>query len=126
PPDKQPFYETPWFASLLHYGVPLLGVLMVLLLGVRPLIKAVKGPARAPSAAAAQPAAAGAAAADSAALPPREMGAAAPLASEEAAVDASTLERQVSLAQGLVRERPDSAVIALRQMLQPAETEPTP
>jgi flagellar biosynthesis/type III secretory pathway M-ring protein FliF/YscJ len=40
---RRALYETPWFARALHYGAMLLGTLMVLLLGVRPLIKAIRG-----------------------------------------------------------------------------------
>ena len=36
------FYEAPWFASLVRTVVALLAVLLVLLLGVRPMIKALK------------------------------------------------------------------------------------
>jgi len=37
-----PFYETPWFAMAVRNGVALLAVLLTLLLGVRPLIKALR------------------------------------------------------------------------------------
>ena len=40
--EPAPFWETPWFATILRNGVALLSVLLVLLLGVRPLIKAFK------------------------------------------------------------------------------------
>ena len=37
-----PFYETGWFAMAVRNGVAILGVLLVLLLAVRPAIKALK------------------------------------------------------------------------------------
>lgn len=128
-----PFYETPWFARALHYGAMLLGTLMVLLLGVRPLIKAIKGDRSAPARNAQTPAADGqrqlgadrfdesqtATPPGLAALSPRSREA------EGAPVDARMIERQVGLAQQIVETKPDSAVIALRQMLQPASEEAT-
>jgi flagellar M-ring protein FliF len=41
-------------------------------------------------------------------------------------IDAETLTRHVGRAQQIVNEKPDSAVIALRQMLQPATMRTTP
>lgn len=98
------FYETPWFTSLLHNVVALVAVLLVLLLGVRPLVRVLKrnNPAQANPAAPGLPA-------------PGTAGAMAdPLTG---AVDAALLSRQVSLAQRLAEEKPDNAVAALRQML---------
>jgi len=110
PPARPPFYEAPWFATVLHNGVALLGLLLVLLLGVRPLIKAVKRATDAP------PALAGASEGEE------------QLASLEelkdpvtGAIDAEALGRQVGLAQRIVTEKPDAAVVALRHMLKPAE-----
>jgi len=131
--EKIPFYEAPWFARALHYGAMLLGTLMVLLLGVRPLIKAVKGDKPAPlkkpkaeekPASEAENAAAGeeeetepAEPPGLAAISPRDRSAPPP------PIDAETLNRQVGLAQQIVDTKPDSAVIALRQMLQTAPEE---
>lgn len=39
---EQPFWEAPWFMPVLRHSVALLAVLLVLFLGVRPLIKALK------------------------------------------------------------------------------------
>ncbi|WP_068089620.1 flagellar basal-body MS-ring/collar protein FliF [Novosphingobium rosa] len=135
PVAKTPFYETPWFAQALHYGGALIGLLMVLLLAVRPLINALKGGkpasgkkgktsaveealanapmAALPLAAGAPPivnisGAAAAAGEGMPALPGPSMG-----------NGAEALNRHVGLAQQIVTEKPDSAVIALRQMLQP-------
>lgn len=107
------FWETPWFAMAVRNGVALIAVLMVLLLGVRPLIRALRrDPAPAEPAGAPDAAAAGAEAAPDAAVP----GALPP-------ADPEMLSRQVGLAQKLVREKPDSAVAALRQMLAEPEAE---
>lgn len=135
-----PFYEAPWFDRALHYGAMLLGTLMVLLLGVRPLIKAVRGdkpaapkkPSKADKAkaqAAAQEEGAEAVEAVNAADPPG-LATISPRSRdpEPQPVDADMVERQVGLAQQIVDTKPDTAVIALRQMLQQPthEEAPTP
>jgi flagellar M-ring protein FliF len=124
--EKTPFYETPLFSTALHYGMALIGLLMVLMLAVRPLISALKGNKAAAANGGMQtlPAPAGYpagyiapshanighAAATSAFLP------GGPVAGM-GAIDAEALGRQVGRAQQIVAEKPDSAVIALRQML---------
>ena len=141
--EPAPFWETPWFATILRNAVALIAVLMVLLLGVRPLIKALK---REPATAAE----------DKAAKKKRKKGAAAddddedenaegesespeeaePITADEMAealqpaqnaetgkVDPEALARQVSLAQRLVVEKPDNALVALKQMLNTPEDE---
>ena len=40
------FYEEKWFADILRYATALIAVLLVLLLAVRPLINAMRGPAK--------------------------------------------------------------------------------
>ena len=101
------FYEAPWFASLVRTVVALLAVLLVLLLGVRPMIKALKRESGQP-----QGGADGrAATSTSAGGHPHALAAARP-------IDPELLSRQVGLAQQLVSEKPESAAIALRQMLQ--------
>ncbi len=51
PADVSPpkFYETPWFAMAVRNGVALLAVLLTLLLGVRPLIRALRRDGAAPA-----------------------------------------------------------------------------
>jgi len=133
-----PFYEAPWFARALHYGAMLLGTLMVLLLGVRPLIKAVRGdkPAapkklskadKAKAQAAAEEESAEAAETVNAADPPG-LAAISPRSRdpEPQPIDADMIERQVGLAQQIVDTKPDTAVIALRQMLQQPTQEEAP
>jgi flagellar M-ring protein FliF len=107
-----PFYEAPWFATVVRNVVALIAVLLVLLLGVRPLIKALR---REPSAAKA------AAGATGEAIAPAPLPAEAMMDPETGVVDAELLSQQVGLAQRIVAEKPENAVVALRQMLnQPA------
>lgn len=113
PIEPVKFWETPWFAMAVRNGVALIAVLMTLLLGVRPLIRALKrDPAPAEPASAADEGEA-----DDEAAP------GAPARGALAPADPEMLSRQVGLAQQLVRDKPDSAVAALRQMLAEPETE---
>lgn len=100
--EAPPFWEAPWFAMVVRYAMALIAVLLVLLMGVRPLVRALK---REPRGEADVP--------GGEALPPP----AAP------ATDAAMLGKQVGLAQRIVEEKPEDALLALRQMLgaQPAE-----
>ena len=110
--EALPFYEAPWFATVLRNGVALIALLLVLLLGVRPLIKAVRRqPGERDDEDAAVPA--------SPALPtmPGATTAGTPPTPLSGAVDNALLGQQISLAQRMIEERPDSAVVALRQML---------
>ena len=111
-----PFYEAPWFAMAVRYGVGLLAVILVLLLGVRPLIKALSGGA-ANKAAKDKPAKDADLPADADAITEAMTDPA------TGTIDPELLGRQVSLAQRMVEERPQDALIALRQMLN-AQTEP--
>ncbi len=121
--DQPKFWETPWFAMAVRNGVALLAVLLTLLLGVRPLIKALKRDATPPDAALPLPA------------PTDENGEDQGDATTTTAnaktgayantpVDPEMLGKQVGLAQRLVREKPDTAVAALRQMLTEPQPEP--
>lgn len=138
PADITPpkFYEQPWFAMAVRNGVALLAVLLTLLLGVRPLIKALR---REPGAAGAKATRAKQdeddededreSAVDDPDMPrpSRTIGPGpttgvikpmlAPAQDESGAIDTELLSRQVGLAQRLVQEKPDSAVAVLRQML---------
>ena len=133
-----PFWETPWFATILRNAVALIAVLLVLLLGVRPLIKALKrepAPAKAKSAKKRKK---GEAAEDDdedeqsedniETVTAEEVAQAIQPAQnpETGVVDAEALARQVSLAQRLVVEKPDSALVALKQMLKTPEEEGAP
>jgi len=114
-----PFYEAPWFAMVVRSVVALLAVLLVLLMGVRPLIKALKRDPAEPAEALDGEGGEGedevAATVAKPAVNP-----------DTGALDAALLGRQVSLAQRIVEEKPEDALVALRQMLgapAPAEEE---
>ena len=103
--DALPFYEAGWFAPLVRGAVALIGVLLVLLLAVRPLLKLLK---REPG--------------DEAGDESGNNSGAAPLAlegraSHRPAIDGTIIERQIELAQRMVEEKPEQAVVALRRML---------
>ena len=110
-----PFYESSWFADVLRYGVGLVGVLLVLLLGVRPLIRAFRPDRSARS---------GEEADTDNGPSLGSIGTLPALSPTAAAMDPEMLSRQVSLAQRMVEEQPESAVIALRKMLQANGMEP--
>jgi flagellar M-ring protein FliF len=115
PDAKTPFYEAPWFAIIVRNVVALIAVLLVLLLGVRPLIKTLrrastsKDEGASPQAATAEMIAAP--------LPAEAM-----MDPETGVVDAELLGQQVGLAQRIATERPEEAVVALRQMLNQPST----
>lgn len=103
--EVPPIWEEPWFAMVVRSVAAVLAVLLVLLLGVRPLVRALKrepdqgggsnGQGDSPAATAPQNPA-----------------------------DAALLGRQVNLAQRIVEEKPDDALLALRQMLGTNPAEP--
>ncbi len=106
------FYETAWFATLVRQGGAIIALLLVLLLGVRPLLKALR---REPDAGPEGETGTGAGAhAD-----PGDPGAHSDPAAHHSGnpVDRALLNEKVGLAQRLVTQQPDSAVAALRQML---------
>ena len=114
-----PFYEAPWFAMVLRNAVALIAVLLFMLMGVRPLVKALKrDPAPVPVAKDADN--------DDAEPEPEvdlaaEVVAANPVDPETGQIDEGLLQRQIGLAQQLAHERPESAVVALRQLLKQGE-----
>lgn len=108
--EEPPVWETPWFMAILRNVVALLAVLLVLLLGVRPMLKLMKGRAEAKQALENGEAAEGESSGT------RLTGEGHP-ASPAALPDREALGRQVELAQRIVREKPDDALLALRQLL---------
>lgn len=109
--EPPPFWEAPWFAMVARAVAALLALVLVLLLGVRPLVKALKRePGEVVVVAADE-----AGASDQAAKP-----AAAPDSGED---DAALLGRKVGLAHRMVEEQPEEALLALRRML---GTQPAP
>lgn len=109
-PEEIPFYETSWFGMALRTGLAVLGVLLVLLLGVRPALRILRNrtlPNAVPSDQTALTHQGGTTISGGTILP----------------YDRDALGAQIELAKRIVREQPDSAVIALRKMLaQPAPT----
>jgi flagellar M-ring protein FliF len=108
PMEEPAFYETGWFASLVRYGATLIGVLLVLLLGVRPILRALRREPGSAERTMGSPLLDGGKPESSAAHTPESV---------PDAIDRSLLNRQVGAAQKFVEERPDRAVVAIRQML---------
>ena len=106
PVEALPFYQQAWFLTVVRYVTALIGVILVLLLGVRPLVRALK---REPGSRPVQSTAEQQASAAAAQVKDPVTG----------AIDAALLGRQVSIAQAVVAERPDMAAQALREMLAP-------
>ncbi len=103
--DEPPaFYEEPWFAMVLRNVVTLIAVLLVLLLAVRPLVKAavrrLTGKNEAEQVG------------EAGAVPPQLVGQAGASAS-----DPALLGQQIGLAQRMASDNPDAALAALRQMI---------
>jgi len=109
PVDSLPLWEQPWFQTYVRYGVALLGVLLVLLLGVRPLIKALKRDPAAIDAEDEEELADATGEAGEAAIKRRP--------ALKPPVNAAQLGQQLGLAQRIAAERPEDAVLALREML---------
>lgn len=101
--EDAPFYETAWFATILRNAVALIAVILALLFGVRPLIKAL-GRRKSD---------------DEEIENSLEAGddAVTDIAANPGPVDPEILREQVLLAQKLATEQPDRAVEALRRML---------
>ena len=100
-----PFYETGWFAMAVRNGVAILAVLLVLLLAVRPAIKALKGrtdPIKENES-------------DETLLVEGPDGTFVPQTTP--GLDREALDAQIELAQRIARENPDDAVLALRRLL---------
>ncbi|MDE2405394.1 MAG: flagellar M-ring protein FliF [Sphingomonadales bacterium] len=119
-----PFYEQPWFAMVVRYGVALLAVILTLLIAVRPLVRAVTGEKSKKEAAQDEDDADEAIEADDEAGEPRLIAGTRTPLPHMPKIDAELLGRHVGLVQQIVVDKPDSALLALRQMLQPASEEP--
>lgn len=98
-----PFYEEPWFAMVVRNAVALIVALLVIFLGLRPAIAAIRRKSE-PAA----ETAAGTGEGPRAAIPPTPL---------NERLGQMPLSDQVGLAQRYINERPDSAVAAIRQML---------
>lgn len=102
-----PFYETSWFAMALRYGTALIAVILGLLLGVRPIISALRGPKREDVEDSVEDEEGG----ESAQRP------GAPASLPAASNSPDDLREQVDLARRLANEQPERAAAALRRML---------
>lgn len=119
-----PFYETGWFAMALRYGGGLLALVLALVLGVRPIVSAIRGKQAAAVEEAEGDAAAMMDGADGEggdfAQPGRSVGSGAPGTYGTLAMPGGAneeLREQVELARRLAAEQPERAVAALRRML---------
>ncbi|MEE4451843.1 flagellar basal-body MS-ring/collar protein FliF [Novosphingobium resinovorum] len=118
--EATPFYETDWFAMIVRNGAAVLAVLLVLLLGVRPMITAMRGSAKPKKGKKGDVQLDDSLPSTTAALTARpEIGDVEGVAVEISR--AELLARQLEIAQRLVAEKPDSAVLVLRQMLSPPD-----
>lgn len=102
---EAPFYETPWFATILRNAVALIAVILALIFGVRPLVRALKPDKGSGADDATSP--------EGASPELQEIGD----HTANGPVDTATLHEQVGLAKKLAAEQPDRAVEALRRML---------
>ena len=112
--EALPFWETAWFATVLRNAVALISVLLVLLLVVRPAMKALtrnRGKSAGDGAAAQQGV--------TNLVPQQQIGGQAPAPQQGSSNQ--QLTSQIELAQRIVREKPDDALEALRRMLGEAE-----
>lgn len=117
------FYESAWFATVVRYGASVIAVLLVLLLGVRPLVAALRGDKTGKAKKGSKANLPSWAQVDTRAFTPM-MSASQP-GENDLDFDLSRSEllaRQVEMAQRIVTEKHGSSVQALRQML----NEPAP
>lgn len=119
--EPPPFWEAPWFAMVVRTVAALIAVLLVLLLGVRPLVRALKREPKEVIVAA--PTAEGEQTNDEAGSETKAKKKARDGEEEESEDEAALLGRKVGMAHRMVEERPEEALLALRQML---GTQPEP
>ncbi|MGV3482315.1 MAG: flagellar basal-body MS-ring/collar protein FliF [Sphingobium sp.] len=119
-----PFYEQPWFATVLRNGVALICVLLLIFFGLRPAIAAMRRKSEGKPGGNVEGDGPRALAANGDAEN-GDAGAAATLSTEAMLterLDRMKLADQVGLAQRFISEQPDSAMAAIRQMLAEAES----
>ncbi|RIV81338.1 flagellar M-ring protein FliF [Aurantiacibacter xanthus] len=135
--DEPAFWETPWFATILRNVVALLSVVLVLLLAVRPLLKAVTNKLDPSRAAKVRDDDDDNASDDDEALDEdgtreieREDEVPAllphPAADHSGPPRNDALSQQIELARRITREQPDDALQALRRMLREVPPAPEP
>ena len=106
--EELPFYETAWFATILRNAVALIAVILGLLFGVRPIVKALKRGDENAEADADEASEEGIANASGNSLV---------IDGNTAPPSPEILQEQVDLARSLATQQPDRAVTALRRML---------
>ena len=108
--EEPPFYETGWFAMVVRNGVALIAVLLALLLGVRPLVKAITTRLGR-----------GADIASACLIEEGDADAALPAPAtpviEPPLIDEANLREQIGLTQNFAAQQPDRATEALRRMI---------
>lgn len=104
--EETPFYQTGWFDMAIRYGSGLLAVLLALLLGVRPILKALRRDPGAEEDAE-----------DGTADAIAEAGEQAADGAKPISAQQTDLGEQVDLARRLAAEQPERAVVALKRML---------
>lgn len=107
--DALPFWETPWFATILRNVVALISVLLVLLLAVRPLMKALTNKREEQD--------------EDGEEDGGQLDRVTSSTPVEYIPDRERLTAQIELAQRIVREKPDDALLALRRMLSEPQLE---
>ena len=108
--EALPFYETGWFAMILRHSVALIAVILALVFGVRPLVRALKGKREENAGEEDEAPALADGTAENPAL----------LVGKGADVDPlahTTLREQIELTRKLAAERPEHAAETLRRML---------
>lgn len=108
-----PFYETGWFAMVVRNSVALIAVVLALLLGVRPLVKAISARLGTGKGAPETPALI-----QSESDSDSEHDTAEPPFIQPALFDKENLREQIGLTQSFAAQQPDRATMALRRMLQ--------
>jgi len=126
--EEVQFWETPWFATILRNVVALLSVLLVLLLAVRPLLKALTnkielgssddGESEGDDEEVGAGETGGSDGEDTLAANPAQPG-------ELPAPNSAALAEQIELARRITREQPEDALQALRKMLREQGTPPS-
>lgn len=107
--EATPFYQEGWFARLLRIGGGLLVALLVLLLGIRPLLRAVKGRTKEETPALEAP--------KELEEPEEDPVSAEARALVEAARKRERLTEKVGMARNMIDEQPDVSFAAFREML---------
>ena len=105
--EELPFWEAPWFAMVVRNAVALISVLLILFLVARPIVRSLTAPKEENEG---EEGGEG----DIAALPAARRMNLQPMQGEP---DREQLSAQIELAQRIVREQPDDALLALRRML---------